>query len=75
MLKRYQNLSKGCNRKERRTTEKYITDDRRMTNIFERYLTLWAGLCIVGGIVLGKVAPNRAKTLDGMDLWADSYWA
>ncbi len=23
-------------------------------SIFERYLTVWVGLCIVGGIVLGK---------------------
>jgi len=26
--------------------------------VFERYLTLWVGLCIVGGIVLGKIAPG-----------------
>ena len=35
-------------------------------SIFERYLTVWVGLCIVGGIVLGKVAPGFAETLDGM---------
>ena len=35
-------------------------------SIFERYLTLWVGLCIVGGILLGKFAPGFAKTLDGM---------
>ncbi|NQV33746.1 MAG: bile acid:sodium symporter, partial [Phycisphaeraceae bacterium] len=39
---------------------------RKMTSIFERYLTVWVGLCIVGGIALGKVAPNLARTLDGM---------
>ncbi|MCP4671040.1 MAG: ACR3 family arsenite efflux transporter [Desulfobacula sp.] len=39
-----------------------------MTSIFERYLTVWVGLCIVGGILLGKVAPNLAKTLDGMSI-------
>ncbi len=37
-----------------------------MTSIFERYLTVWVGLCIVGGIVLGKVAPGLAGTLDAM---------
>jgi ACR3 family arsenite transporter len=37
-----------------------------MTSIFERYLTLWVVLCIVGGIALGKVAPNLARTLDSM---------
>ena len=33
---------------------------------FERYLTVWVILCIAAGIVLGKVAPGVAKTLDGM---------
>lgn len=42
------------------------TDERKMTNIFERYLTVWVGLCIVAGILLGKVAPGLAKMLDGM---------
>lgn len=40
--------------------------ERRMTSIFERYLTVWVGLCIVAGILLGKIAPNLAQTLDGM---------
>ena len=26
--------------------------------IFERYLTLWVGLCIVAGVILGNVAPQ-----------------
>ena len=42
------------------------TDERKMTNIFERYLTVWVGLCIVAGIILGKIAPGLAKALDGM---------
>jgi len=45
--------------------------DRRMTNIFERYLTLWVTACIIGGIVLGKIAPNLAKTLDAMAIYVD----
>lgn len=43
--------------------------DRRMSSIFERYLTLWVGLCIAGGIVLGKIAPGLARTLDGMSIY------
>jgi ACR3 family arsenite transporter len=35
-----------------------------MTSIFERYLTVWVGLCIVGGIFLGKAAPDLAQTID-----------
>jgi ACR3 family arsenite transporter len=40
-----------------------------MTSIFERYLTVWVGLCIVGGILLGKAAPGLAQTLDGLSLY------
>ncbi|MBN2271231.1 MAG: ACR3 family arsenite efflux transporter [Sedimentisphaerales bacterium] len=35
-------------------------------NVFEKYLTLWVALCIIGGIILGKAAPGFAKALDGM---------
>ena len=35
-------------------------------SVFEKYLTIWVILCIVGGIVLGKVAPNFAGWLDGL---------
>ncbi len=45
--------------------------ERKMTNVFERYLTLWVGLCIVGGVVLGKAAPGLAKALDGMSLFVN----
>lgn len=41
---------------------------RKMTSVFERYLTLWVGLCIIGGILLGKIAPHLAATLDGMSI-------
>ena len=36
---------------------------------FERYLTVWVLLCIVAGIVLGKVAPGVAKSLDSMAIY------
>lgn len=39
---------------------------------FERYLTLWVGLCIVGGILLGKIAPGFAKSLDEMAIYVNS---
>lgn len=35
-------------------------------NVFEKYLTVWVGLCIAGGILLGKLAPGVAHALDGM---------
>jgi ACR3 family arsenite transporter len=42
--------------------------ERKLTNVFERYLTVWVALCIVGGILLGKVAPGVAKHLDGLSI-------
>jgi ACR3 family arsenite transporter len=36
--------------------------------LFERWLTLWVGLCIVAGIALGKIAPGVAASLDGITL-------
>jgi len=38
---------------------------------FERYLTVWVVLCIVGGIILGKIAPGFAKSLDGMSIFVN----
>jgi ACR3 family arsenite transporter len=35
-------------------------------SVFEKYLTLWVILCIVAGIVLGRVAPGVARFLDGL---------
>jgi ACR3 family arsenite transporter len=35
---------------------------------FERYLTLWVLLCIGGGILLGRIAPGFARSLDAMAL-------
>ncbi len=38
-------------------------------NLFERYLSVWVLLCIVTGIILGKVAPGFAKYLDGLAIY------
>ncbi len=44
------------------------TGERKLTNVFERYLTVWVGLCIAAGILLGKVAPGVAQYLDGLSI-------
>jgi len=38
-------------------------------SIFERYLTVWVMLCIAGGILLGKVAPSLATTLNNFSVY------
>jgi ACR3 family arsenite transporter len=45
-----------------------MNNERQMTSLFERYLTVWVGFCILGGIGLGKLAPGFAKTLDGLSI-------
>ncbi len=46
-------------------------DDRKMTSIFERYLSVWVILCIIVGIILGKIAPGFARYLDGMAIYVN----
>ena len=38
-------------------------------SIFEKYLTVWVALCIIAGIVLGKVAPKVATYLDSLAIY------
>ena len=45
--------------------------DSKGIGFFERYLTIWVALCIVAGIILGKVVPGFAKQLDGMAIYVD----
>lgn len=46
-------------------------EKQKHLGFFERYLTLWVFLCIGGGIVLGKVAPEAARTLDSIAIFVD----
>lgn len=48
-----------------------MTAKTRDIGFFERYLTVWVALCIVTGIVLGRLLPTFAETLDGMTLNVD----
>jgi arsenite transporter len=40
-------------------------------NVFEKYLTVWVLACIGAGILLGKLAPGLAKTLDGIAIYTN----
>jgi len=51
------------------TEEKAEQCKEKGLNIFEKYLTVWVILCIMGGIVLGKLTPGFAKALDGMAIY------
>ena len=52
-------------------TDECPAEQRPGIGFFERYLTLWVALCIVGGIVLGKIAPGLARSLNDMAISVD----
>ena len=41
-------------------------------NTFERYLTVWVGLCIVVGVGLGHALPGLFQAIGGMEI-ANAY--
>ncbi len=51
------------------SSDAVLNNDRKMTSIFERFLSLWVVLCIVAGILLGKIAPGVAQYLDGLAIY------
>ncbi|MBW1736849.1 MAG: ACR3 family arsenite efflux transporter [Deltaproteobacteria bacterium] len=50
-------------------TEASVTKELKGLSLFEKYLSVWVILCILAGIVLGKVAPGVAKYLDGLAIY------
>ena len=51
-------------------TEACITKKAKGLSVFEKYLTIWVLLCIAGGIVLGRLAPGFARSLDEIAIHA-----
>ena len=45
-----------------------MSDESEKMGIFERYLSIWVALCIIGGIVLGKVLGNSISVLSEMNI-------
>ena len=41
-------------------------------NLFERYLTLWVALCMLGGVLLGKLLPGLVQALRGLEFGTHS---
>ena len=39
----------------------------RRLNVFERYLTLWVGLCMVAGVTVGKLLPGLTEAIRGLE--------
>jgi len=49
--------------------EPSMTKQEKGLSVFEKYLYLWVGSCIVVGVVLGKVAPGVAHFMDGLAIY------
>src|SRR5215831_9226029 len=45
----------------------------KQLNVFERYLTLWVGLCMVAGIFVGHSAPATVQVLRGLEVGQGSH--
>ena len=45
---------------------------RKLTNVFERYLTLWVAVCMVVGVVLGKMAPGFVGAVRSIEFGSNS---
>ncbi len=41
-------------------------------NLFERYLTVWVGLCMIAGVFLGRSAPGLIEFLRGLEFGSSS---
>ena len=48
-----------------------ITKESKGLGFFERYLSAWVILCIIAGILLGKLAPKAAVFLDGLAFYVN----
>ena len=47
--------------------------EAKRLNLFERYLILWVGLCMVAGVLLGKAAPGLIQALRAMEFGRESH--
>jgi arsenite transporter len=47
--------------------------DPQTGELLERYLTLWVGLCMLAGLVVGRGAPELVRALRGMEFGRGSH--
>ena len=48
-----------------------IAHEERSLGFFEKYLTVWVFACIGLGVLIGKVAPEMARFLDGLAIYVN----
>ncbi|MGE5325663.1 MAG: ACR3 family arsenite efflux transporter, partial [Deltaproteobacteria bacterium] len=47
-------------------------NETKRLNLFERYLTVWVALCMVGGLTLGRWVPGIVGTVRGLEFGSGS---
>ncbi len=50
-----------------------MTAPTKTLNVFERYLTLWVGLCMIAGVLIGRLAPGVTASLRAMEFGDASH--
>ena len=50
-----------------------VSDEAKQMNIFERYLTVWVAVCMITGVVLGKLFPGLTAALSAMEFAEGSH--
>ncbi len=53
------------------TIKACVTKEPKGLSVFEKYLTLWVLLCIIAGVIFGRIAPSLAKYLDSLTINAN----
>src|SRR6476620_3830846 len=48
-------------------TVQSVKPEAKRLNLFERYLPIWVGLCMVVGVAIGKWAPGAVQSLRNLD--------
>jgi len=51
----------------------HTTPSEKRLNLFERYLTLWVGVCMAAGILLGQWAPATVQALRSLEFGQGSH--
>ncbi|MEQ1794209.1 MAG: ACR3 family arsenite efflux transporter [Nitrospira sp.] len=55
------------------TTRTSSAPSEKRLNVFERFLTVWVGLCILAGVLIGQVFPASVSTLRGWEFGEGSH--
>jgi ACR3 family arsenite transporter len=50
-----------------------MNEEVKQMSIFERYLTIWVAVCMIAGVVLGKLFPSLTAALSAMEFAEGSH--